>query len=509
MCDRRSRSRSRDRGGIELSMSVAVSASALVDSSVLDSIDFHVVGAPFEEGGVRNTARALLSDAARAVRAGHAERGVAFAGAARRCCWDALHAGDWRSAPDWARTFYALAAALECALLLAAARAEVAAEKTGAMVRDARRGLDVALLLCPPHSAAAAFSPRALVHSILAAAPLPLNERQSPPLPSLPRAVATRLAIAAEEWSARNRRSVSRLESPTLRSFLEAASQGPVVVTGTIEHWPALTSAARCWENLARLESVLRGRVAPVEVGAHYLAVEWRETLVPLDDFVANVIAPSVRDTLRHAATAAPLGPALVAGAEAGGVSPPPTTQYLAQVSLFDQVPALQDDISVPDLVAAFDHADGPGEGVRTLAWLGPAGTFTPLHFDAPRNFLAQVVGVKRIRLHSPDETPSLGPLSLSNTVRLPAVALAADLPVEAAQREAAQRALAAWSASNDGVDDENAPDDTWPARFPEYAGLAPPLEAILRPGDVIFIPPKWWHSVTALTASFSVSHWF
>lgn len=279
MCDHqdtrsRSRSRSRDRGS---PVNDAATAPAL-DSLILDAIFSHQV----DDAGASALAVALLNDAARAVRAGDAARGVAFAGAARRCCWDALHAGDWRSAPDWARSVYALAAALESALVLAAARVEVVDHTRDALERDARRGLDVALLLCPPGGAA--LSPRALVHAILAAAPLPRAARQPQPLPTLPRSLADSIAVAAEEaGAARGRRAVPRLELPTLRSFLEAASQGPVVVVGTIEHWPALASADRRWENLSRLESVLHGRVAPVEVGAHYLAADWRESLTPLD----------------------------------------------------------------------------------------------------------------------------------------------------------------------------------------------------------------------------------
>ena len=39
------------------------------------------------------------------------------------------------------------------------------------------------------------------------------------------------------------------------------------------------------------------------------------------------------------------------------------------------------------------------------MMWVGPAGTFTPLHFDLTNNLLAQVVGVKRVILVPPSET--------------------------------------------------------------------------------------------------------
>lgn len=30
-----------------------------------------------------------------------------------------------------------------------------------------------------------------------------------------------------------------------------------------------------------------------------------------------------------------------------------------------------------------------------------------------------------------------------------------------------------------------------------------------LGPGEMLYIPPNWWHHVTALTPSFSVSFWW
>lgn len=45
-------------------------------------------------------------------------------------------------------------------------------------------------------------------------------------------------------------------------------------------------------------------------------------------------------------------------------------------------------------------------------------------------------------------------------------------------------------------------------AAFPLLAA-APFFEAVLEPGDLLYIPPKWWHFVKALTTSFSCSFWW
>jgi hypothetical protein len=59
---------------------------------------------------------------------------------------------------------------------------------------------------------------------------------------------------------------------------------------------------------------------------------------------------------------------------------------YLAQHSLLDQIPALAADICTPDYCAL-----GEGKLQAVNAWLGPAGTVTPLHHDPHHNLLAQV----------------------------------------------------------------------------------------------------------------------
>ncbi|XP_038559601.1 lysine-specific demethylase 8 isoform X2 [Micropterus salmoides] len=44
--------------------------------------------------------------------------------------------------------------------------------------------------------------------------------------------------------------------------------------------------------------------------------------------------------------------------------------------------------------------------------------------------------------------------------------------------------------------------------RFPKFA-KAPYLECVLQPGDVLFIPVRYWHYVRSLELSFSVSFWW
>jgi lysine-specific demethylase 8 len=44
--------------------------------------------------------------------------------------------------------------------------------------------------------------------------------------------------------------------------------------------------------------------------------------------------------------------------------------------------------------------------------------------------------------------------------------------------------------------------------QFPRLAA-APFMECELQAGEMLYIPPRWWHYVRSLTSSFSVSFWW
>ncbi|KAL1516900.1 hypothetical protein ABEB36_000735 [Hypothenemus hampei] len=148
-------------------------------------------------------------------------------------------------------------------------------------------------------------------------------------------------------------------------------------------------------------------------------------------------------------------------------------TGYLAQHNLFDQISELREDIRIPEYCCCslnFEEAMEPDIN----AWLGPKGTVSPLHQDPKNNVLAQVYGTKQILLYSPEDTQFLyphGETMLSNTSQ---------------------------------VDPLN-PNYI---KYPEFK-KATMFKGLLKSGEMLFIPLKWWHHVTALEKSFSVSFWW
>ena len=168
---------------------------------------------------------------------------------------------------------------------------------------------------------------------------------------------------------------VPRLSAPpSLASFSARHSKRPFVLPGFLLDWPAL--GEHPWRSLAYLRAVAGpGRVVPVEVGSDYRQDDWTQKMMPWDAFLAS-LADGGAPPANHDGEGPPAG-------RDGQVL------YLAQHSLFNQFPALRDDVIVPDYVYAdLDPPDDyPGyappandERLVLNAWLGPAGTVSPAH---------------------------------------------------------------------------------------------------------------------------------
>ncbi|KZL87804.1 hypothetical protein CI238_06913 [Colletotrichum incanum] len=158
---------------------------------------------------------------------------------------------------------------------------------------------------------------------------------------------------------------------------------------------------------------------------------------------------------------------------------------YIAQAQLPDLPPELQDDLPVPRIVREV----GKGDVYNSSVWLGLEPTYTPLHRDPNPNLFCQLVGNKVIRLLPPSSGDRLyrkvqTQIQQSGNSRIRTVEM-----MEGRERIIMNTAV-------------------WGMEGPEDI-----VEARLSPGDALFIPTGWWHSVKSghhdgrLNAS--VNWWF
>jgi len=108
-----------------------------------------------------------------------------------------------------------------------------------------------------------------------------------------------------------------------------------------------------------------------------------------------------------------------------------------------------------------------PGGG---MLWVGPGGTFTPLHFDLTNNLLVQVTGRKHIVLVPPAQTHLM----------------------------ANRRHVFS--------DVHDLQDEACLTRHPQ-ARQVQPFEVTLGPGEMLYIPIGWWHQVRALDFSVMLTY--
>lgn len=233
------------------------------------------------------------------------------------------------------------------------------------------------------------------------------------------------------------------------QQILQQADLVPVVVTGAMHDWPA-----RSWsvQHLQQFGDV----TVPVEVSHH--GGDYRDLHAAATDrrFEADV---EIRLAL------------LLESMQAGFGRQSSVLLYAAQVDLISLIPELESGIRTPPLGVINDRL------YKRNTWLGPAGTATPLHCDPYYNMFCQIWGSKYVRMYHPKYKQQLYPFSdpfLRNT---------SQVRVEKVH-------------SKDYKD------------FPGFSEV-PYLEHRLKPGEMLFMPRKYWHFVQALDISWSVSYWW
>jgi len=135
----------------------------------------------------------------------------------------------------------------------------------------------------------------------------------------------------------------------------------------------------------------------------------------------------------------------------------PTHTYYILRDPIINSSPTLWKDLEKPSWVEDVFFS--------TDLWFGSENNITPIHFDAVDNFLVQIMGEKKVILYDHLETILIYPHSLHTGGRFNF-------------SEISSRKFL----SKDG-------------RFPEFY-KATTYEVDLKPGNVLYIPPGWWHEV-------------
>jgi Cupin-like domain len=143
-------------------------------------------------------------------------------------------------------------------------------------------------------------------------------------------------------------------------------------------------------------------------------------------------------------------------------------TWYLQETSMFEYFPELLAEMEIPALNSKSDQIE------RINFWMGGKGCLTQLHFDGDHNFLVQIRGKKELILFRPEDSAYLYPKEGGINTHESSVEL-------------------------DHIDYD---------RFPLVRN-ASAFSCTLQQGDVLYLPPRWWHQVRTVELSISVNYWW
>ena len=263
--------------------------------------------------------------------------------------------------------------------------------------------------------------------------------------PYLAGAQRLRNRLAKHDWVLETQRRMNRLRAPEVprrhrlsrEEFLDGyySAGRPVIITGMMDDWPAMQRWSldyfqhRCGERVVEIQF---GR----EADAQY---ELRKTAHRRTMRFADYV-----DMVRHAERS--------------------NDFYMTAYNEGKNRAAL--DELWQDIVQIPEYLDGQG-ATQGFLWFGPPGTITPFHHDLTNNFMAQVLGRKRI-------------------VLMPACEIAHVYNHEHCFTHVDARQVDL-------------------ARYPRMAGVQQ-LSCTLHPGEVLFLPVGCWHFVEGLDISVTVS---
>jgi lysine-specific demethylase 8 len=244
---------------------------------------------------------------------------------------------------------------------------------------------------------------------------------------------------------------IERVHAPSAHTFQRdfVRANRPVVITGIAGEWPALK------------------RWTP-----DYLAATFPEASVVFTSWESDNPKNDPRDYYEKRRKHRTQLSNFVASINTGQDF---SRNYITQFPLFREMPQLKEDIGSLDDLMNVSHPLSQRFKKHPTMWLGPAHTVTPIHFDGADNLLVQIYGRKKLTLIPPAQSDCL----YYPCLRLGHVHYS---PVDIEEPDYDQ--------------------------FPKYRD-ATPTEVTLEPGDILFIPVRWWHHARSLDTSISLNFWW
>ncbi|TVY82414.1 Lysine-specific demethylase JMJ30 [Lachnellula suecica] len=148
--------------------------------------------------------------------------------------------------------------------------------------------------------------------------------------------------------------------------------------------------------------------------------------------------------------------------------SPPLERLYIAQAQIADLPKQLQDDLPVPTIV----QKAGKGDIYDANIWMGTPPTYTPLHKDPNPNLFVQLASQKVVRLFEPNVGSRIFRDVQEKIGQHASSIFRGDEMMEGPEREALDEAV-------------------WNKKIRMEC-----FEVTVAPGEAIFIPKGWWHSI-------------
>ncbi|KFY29786.1 hypothetical protein V493_02233 [Pseudogymnoascus sp. VKM F-4281 (FW-2241)] len=155
---------------------------------------------------------------------------------------------------------------------------------------------------------------------------------------------------------------------------------------------------------------------------------------------------------------------------------------YIAQAQMADLPQQLRDDLPTPELVLAA----GKGDVYDANIWIGTPPTFTPLHKDPNPNLFVQLSSCKKVRIFEPRKGQAIFAAVRRKIGASPTAAFRGEEMMQGRERVELKEAV--WDPMNLDGD-----------------------EVTVRPGDALFIPKGWWHSIKSEGSGLNASAnwWF